>query len=141
MPAMPNPPIRILLADDHKLTSDSWSMLLGYDLRFSVIHVSENGLDAIEKASLLLPDIVLVDINMYPVNGFEVAEKILQQHPDIKIIGISVNNHPSYAKKMLKAGAKGFITKSSSFEEITRAIVEVQEGQEFICSEIKNMQL
>ena len=78
MPAMPNPPIRILLADDHKLTRDSWSMLLGYDLRFSVIHVSENGLDAIEKASLLLPDIVLVDINMYPVNGFTIIRRAIE---------------------------------------------------------------
>ncbi len=137
---MNNDPIRIILVDDHKLARESWSLLLDYDTRFSVIKECDNGHDAIQEVGLLRPDILLVDINMYPLNGFEVAQKVLEEDPSMKIIGISVNNQPSYANKMLEIGARGFVTKGSSFEEITHAIVEVHNGRNYICNEIKNMQ-
>jgi DNA-binding NarL/FixJ family response regulator len=63
----------------------------------------------------------------------------LQTHPGIRIIGISVNNHPSYANRMLQIGARGFVTKGSAYEEVAHAIVEVYGGERYICSEIKNM--
>jgi two-component system, NarL family, invasion response regulator UvrY len=137
---MNNDPIRIILVDDHKLARESWSLLLDYDARFSVIRECENGPDAIQEVSRLKPDILLVDINMYPLNGFEVTQKVLEEDPSIKIIGISVNNQPSYANKMLEIGARGFVTKGSPFEEITHAIVEVHNGRNYVCSEIRNMQ-
>ncbi len=137
---MNNDPIRIILVDDHKLARESWSLLLDYDTRFSVIKECDNGHDAIQEVGLLRPDILLVDINMYPLNGFEVAQKVLEEDPSMKIIGISVNNQPSYANKMLEIGARGFVTKGSSFEEITHAIVEVHNGRNYICNEIRNMQ-
>ncbi len=137
---MNNDPIRIILVDDHKLARESWSLLLDYDARFSVIRECENGPDAIQEVSRLKPDILLVDINMYPLNGFEVTQKVLEADPSMKIIGISVNNQPSYANKMLELGARGFVTKGSPFEEITHAIVEVHNGRNYVCNEIRNMQ-
>lgn len=137
---MNNDPIRIILVDDHKLARESWSLLLDYDPRFSVIKECENGPEAIQEVSLLKPDILLVDINMYPLNGFEVTQKVLEADPSIKIIGISVNNQPSYANKMMEIGARGFVTKGSPFEEITHAIVEVHNGRNYVCNEIRNMQ-
>lgn len=137
---MNNHPIRIILVDDHKLARESWSMLLDYDIRFSVIKECENGPDAIQEVSRLKPDILLVDINMYPLNGFEVTQKVLEADPSMKIIGISVNSQPSYANKMLELGARGFVTKGSPFEEITHAIVEVHNGRNYVCNEIRNMQ-
>lgn len=132
-------PIRIVLVDDHKLARESWSLLLGYDTRFTVVAECEKGEDAIREVAHLLPDIVLVDINMSPVNGFEVTRKLIEANPDTKIIGISVNNQPSYANRMLEIGAMGFITKGSPFEEVTHAIMEVKNGRRYICSEIKKM--
>ncbi len=131
--------IRIILVDDHKLARESWSLLLGYDTRFTVILEVDNGKDAIEQVARLDPDIVLVDINMSPVNGFEVTRKLIESNPAVKIIGISVNNQPSYANRMLEIGARGFITKGSPFEEVTHAIMEVQNGRKYVCTEIKNM--
>jgi two-component system, NarL family, invasion response regulator UvrY len=138
---MSDNPIRIILVDDHQLARESWRMLLGFDNRFNVIHECDNGRDAIESAGRLRPDIMLVDINMYPVNGFEVAQKVLENDPSVKIIGISVNNQPSYASKMLELGARGFVTKGSSFEEITHAIMEVSRGERYICNEVRDMYL
>lgn len=136
---MPINPIRIVLIDDHKLARESWSLLLNYDGRYSIIKECDNGEEAIEQVRLLSPDIVLVDINMQPVNGFEVTRRVLETNPDAKVIGISVNNQPSYANRMLEIGARGFITKGSPFEEVTYAIDQVYKGELYICNEVKNM--
>ena len=133
------PPVRIILVDDHKLARESWSLLLGYDTRFNVVCECANGKEAIEQVKNLSPDVVLVDINMYPLNGFEVTMELLKDNPSTKVIGISVNNQPSYANRMLEIGAKGFITKGSPFEEVTHAIMEVLNGRTYICNEIKRM--
>jgi two-component system invasion response regulator UvrY len=66
---------------------------------------------------------------------------VLEKNPAVKIIGISVNNQPSYANRMLEIGARGFVTKGSSFEEITHAIMEVSRGERYICNEIRDLYL
>lgn len=132
-------PIRIILVDDHKLARESWRMLLSHDGRFLVVKEYDNGIEAIADAPTHNADVILVDINMYPINGFEVTRKILEANPSLKIIGISVNNHPFYADRMLELGARGFVTKGSPFEEIIHAIIEVYNGEQYVCNEIKNM--
>ncbi len=137
---MNNEKIRIMLVDDHRLILESWKILLDNDPRFSIVAECENGIEAIKEATETLPDIILMDINMSPVNGFEATEKILTTNPGIKIIGVSINNQPSYANRILRLGAKGFVTKGSSFEELTHAIIEVQKGAQYICEDVrKNM--
>jgi two-component system invasion response regulator UvrY len=132
-------PIRIILVDDHQLVRESWKMLLETNPRVLVIAEFEDGESAIEQAPKLLPDIMLVDINMSPVNGFTVTEKILEVSPSIKIIGLSVNNQPMYANKMLELGAKGYLTKTSTLEEVHHGILEVYNGKNYICEEVKKI--
>jgi DNA-binding NarL/FixJ family response regulator len=134
---MTNKPIRILLADDHKMVRESWKTLLENNPRFQVVADCDNGNDAIEKAGELLPDIALVDINMSPLNGFSVTEAIAARFPSVKVIGLSANNQPKYAHKMLELGASGYLTKTSSLDEIQHGIGEVYNGSIYICEEIK----
>lgn len=129
--------IKIVLVDDHRLVLESWKLLLENDFRFTIIAECENGEDAIRITREMTPDIILMDINMAPINGFDTTRKILSEHPLFKIIGISVNNQPSYATKMLEIGGKGFVTKGSSFDELTSAILKVHNGGKYICDEIK----
>lgn len=137
---MSNAPIRIILVDDHKLVRESWKMLLSNNQMFEVIAECENGHVAIEQAKKLIPDIMLVDINMSPLNGFEVTERIMDKMPSIKIIGLSVNNQPKYASRMIELGAKGYLTKTSTAEEIKHGIIQVHNGELYICEEVrKNM--
>lgn len=133
---MPDP-IRIILVDDHKLARESLGLLLGYDARFSIVKECDNGHDAIEHARHLRPDVMLVDVNMHPVNGFDVVKSVLETNPDTKIIGISVNNHPTYANRMLAIGAQGFVTKGTSLDEMTHAIMEVHSGKQYVSTDIK----
>jgi two-component system, NarL family, invasion response regulator UvrY len=133
-------PIRIILVDNHNLVREAWKILLDSNPRFTVIADFDNGISAIEHAQKFIPDIMLVDINMSPLNGFAVTERIVEIMPGIKIIGISVSNQHQYAAKMLKLGAKGYLTKTSSLDEITHGILEVYRGECYICEEVlKNM--
>ena len=102
-----------------------------------VVGEAPDGRQAIIETQRLQPDIILMDINMHPVNGFEATKKILKHAPSVKIIGISVNNQPSYARNMLQLGAKGYVTKDSPKEEMTNAILTVYNGGVFICEDIK----
>jgi DNA-binding NarL/FixJ family response regulator len=130
-------PIRIILVDDHDAIRESIKALLDIDERFTVIAQCSNGAEAIEQAKNLAPDIMLMDVNMTPINGFEATQKITEASPSIKIIGVSINNNPQYASKMMAMGAKGFVTKTSAFSEIKTAIQKVYDGETYICEEIK----
>jgi two-component system invasion response regulator UvrY len=132
-------PIRIILVDDHKMMRESCRFLLEQDIRFTVIAECSNGMEAIEQAKKFLPDIMLMDINMSPVNGFEATKQITTIVPSVKVIGISTNNSASYATRMLDNGAKGFVTKTSVFDELKIAIQKVHNGEIYICNEIKKI--
>lgn len=131
--------IRLVIVDDHDLMRETWKMVLQSDARIKVIAECTSGEEAIECAGHLKPDVMLMDINMSPVNGFEATRQITKSNPDIKIIGLSINNQPSYARSMLKLGAKGYMTKNSSRDEMVKAIMIVKEGGIYICDEIRQM--
>jgi DNA-binding NarL/FixJ family response regulator len=131
--------ITILLVDDHKLIRDSWSFILNSDSRFQVIAETSSGAEAIELARTLRPLIILMDVNMTPVNGFEATKQIRKFSPGSKIIGITMHSMPAYAKRMLQIGAMGYVTKNSSKEEMITAILEVYSGKKYICEEVKNI--
>ena len=131
--------ITILLVDDHKLIRDSWAYILNNDPRFTVIGQAGNADEAVAIAMDKHPGIVLMDINMQPVDGFETTKRIHQHSPASKIIGVSMYSLPAYAKKLLQNGAMGYVTKNSSKEEMIDAIMEVSDGHTYICNEIKTI--
>jgi DNA-binding NarL/FixJ family response regulator len=111
---------------------------LNNDPRFEVVAECGDSEQAVEMARSKRPQIILMDINMTPISGFEATEKIRKVSPASKIIGVSMHSQPAYAKKMLQMGAKGYVTKNSSKEEMIEAILEVNNGNKYICDEIKN---
>lgn len=131
--------IRILIADDHKLIRETWTYILESDPRFHVIAECGDAEEAVNMAKMKHPDIVLMDINMSPYSGLEATQKIRKISPASRIIGVSMHSQPAYAKKMLQMGARGYVTKNSSKEEMIQAILEVHMGNKYICNEIKNI--
>lgn len=131
--------INILIIDDHKLVRDSWAFVLNSDTRFQVVGEAGEAEEGIELARKLRPDIVLMDINMSPMNGFEATKSVRKYAPGSKIVGISMHPMPAYARKMLQAGAMGYVTKNSPIDELLKAILEVYEGKKYICEEVKNI--
>lgn len=130
--------INVLIADDHKLIRETWSYILNSDSRFQVIAECGDSEQAVEVTKQKRPHIVLMDINIMPISGFEATERIRKVSPNTKVIGVSMHSQPAYAKKMLQIGARGYVTKNSSKEEMIKAILEVNDGSKYICEEIKN---
>ncbi len=131
--------ITILLVDDHKLIRESWSFILNSDRRFKVIGETSDPEEAVAIAKEKNPQIVLMDINMTPVNGFDGTKMLRKFSPGSKVIGISMHSMPAYARRMLQLGAMGYVTKNSSKDELLTAIVEVSEGRKYVCEEVKNI--
>lgn len=131
--------ITVLIVDDHTLIRETWSFLLGRNENFEVIAEVGDGQKAIDIARDKRPNIVLLDINMTPLNGFDVLKMIRKQSPGSKVIAVSMHSQPAYAKKMLRMGAKGYITKNSPRQEMLDAIMEVNNGNTYICQEVKNI--
>jgi DNA-binding NarL/FixJ family response regulator len=132
--------IRILIADDHKLVREIWTSFLNADQRFHVIASTGDSAEAVEFSKKYKPDIVLMDISLGPFSGIEAAQQINSvTQGSSRVIGVSIYSQPVYAKKILQMGAMGYVTKNSSKEEMIQAILEVHNGNKFICTEIKNI--
>jgi DNA-binding NarL/FixJ family response regulator len=131
--------ITIILVDDHKLIRESWSYILNSDNRFSVIAEFGDVTEAVEFVKKAKPDVVLMDINMTPINGFEATKLVRKFSPTSRILGISMHSMPTYAKRLIQMGAMGYVTKNSSKDELIRAILEVYAGKKFVCEEVKNI--
>ncbi|MBC7827110.1 MAG: response regulator transcription factor [Chitinophagaceae bacterium] len=131
--------ITVMIVDDHTLIRETWSFLLGRNENFEVIAELGDGQKAIDIARDKRPQIVLLDINMAPLNGFDVLKMIRKLSPGSKVIAVSMHSQPAYAKKMLRLGAKGYVTKNSPKQEMLDAISEVNKGNIYICQEVKNI--
>jgi len=125
-----------MIIDDHILIRETWRSFLTIVENIEIVAECGGGQLAIELAKNTRPDIVLLDINMLPMNGMEVLKMIRKLSPASKIIGISMHSEPAYAKKMLRLGAKGYVTKNSPRQEMLDAINEVNKGNIYVCQEI-----
>ena len=132
-------PITILIADDSPHMRQSLKLLLSSQEAFRLIAEACNGEEAIAMVAEFKPDILLIDINMSPVNGFEATRKILKQNPATRIIALSLHKEPSYCRNMLRLGAKGYVSKSSSHGEILNAIKEVAVGGRYVDKNIEGV--
>jgi DNA-binding NarL/FixJ family response regulator len=131
--------ISILITDDHTLVRESWSFILNNDLRFKVIGECSTGEEAVEAARQLRPDVVIMDINLPGMSGMEAASIIRKNSPGTRILCVSMHTQPAYARKMIQHGALGYVTKTSSSEEMIQAILEVYNNRKYICNDIKNI--
>ena len=131
--------INIIIADDFAPVREIWKIILTSDSRIEIVGECANGKEVLETLEKVNADVVLLDINMSPINGFEASERIRKTYPLVKILGISVHNEPSYAKRLMDIGAHGFLPKTSRKEEMLKAILQVYEGASFICEEVKQV--
>lgn len=129
----------IVIVDDHTLIREMWGFVLESNPEFSVTGQSGTAEEGIELAKGLQPDLVLMDINLPNMDGIEALKEVKKVSPGSKILGVSLHTQPAYAKKMMKEGASGYVTKSSSREEMFKAITQILQGKKYICDEIKNI--
>lgn len=131
--------ISLLLADDHKLLLDTMASTLALDKRFTVCGKAQNSEEAIRIAKQKHPDIILMDISLGQPDGFETTKLVRKVSPGSKVIGLTMFAFPAYAEKMKACGASGYVTKSSSTEELMNAIIEVHNGHYYLCQQVKDL--
>jgi two-component system, NarL family, invasion response regulator UvrY len=129
--------IRIMIIDDHQLVRRSWRMLLEGNPSISVIGECSADENVLEKVDALHPDIILADFNNKPHDGFSFAEKLSVAYPDIKLICLSIKKGSQFVHQMMSLGTRGYLTKSTSLEEIHRGILQVYLGETYVCDEVK----
>jgi len=119
----------IIIVDDHLIFRQGLKAIINYEDVGSIIGESSNGEEFLNLLENLKPDLVLMDIDMPHMNGFEATQKALEIMPDLKIIGFTVFPETEYYDKMMEIGARGFILKSSGFNELENAIKTVMKGE------------
>jgi len=124
--------IRVVLVDDHKIVRDGLSSLLSKEMDIDVVGEGENGREALGLCDQCEPDVVVMDIGMRDLNGVDATRHILEDHPSIKVVALSMHSDQSYVSAMLSAGASGYLLKDGAFEELARAIRAVNEGQTYL---------
>ena len=126
------PNIRVLIADDHAVLRDGLRALLSGCEGIEVVGEAEDGMDAVEKAIALQPDVVLMDIAMPRLGGLEAALELRQRKVPAKILVLTQYDNKEYVFKMLKAGAAGYILKKAAATELVTAIRAVHAGESFL---------
>ncbi|HEX6181818.1 MAG TPA: response regulator transcription factor [Chitinophagaceae bacterium] len=128
--------IKVAIADDHRQIRQAWAFILSRQPDITIVAQCSCGEEAINAVELLQPDVILMDINMSPMNGIVATRIISDTFPRTKIIGLSIHAETSYVKRMLEAGAAGYVTKNSPSEELVTAIHNASKGKQYICREI-----
>ena len=129
--------IRIFIADDHTLFVEGIKHLLANETDIECIGEASNG--KLVKYSLPqdIPDILLLDINMPEIDGIEICKWATDSFPDIGVIGLTSLDNASFIQQMMKAGAKGYLLKDTSKQELITAIREVHKGNTYIAKEVE----
>jgi DNA-binding NarL/FixJ family response regulator len=120
--------VRVLLVDDQSLILESLEMMLNLKEGIQVVGTAHNGQEAIELADRLLPDVILMDVRMPILDGVSSTEIIRCQHPEIKIIMLTTFDDDDYVFTALRHGARGYLLKTISMEELVKAIHTVHSG-------------
>jgi DNA-binding NarL/FixJ family response regulator len=127
--------IKVALADDHKIVRDGIKLMIRQHTGVEVVAEADNGLEVIELCGKVDIDLVIMDINMPKMDGIEATGKIKMNYPDIKILALTMSNDDVHIRKMIQAGASGYIMKSSGTVELREAIEDIMDGKHYFSDE------
>ena len=128
--------ITVLVVDDHELVRTGICRMLEDHAEIDVIGQAESGEEAINLIRQNAPNVVLLDVNMPGIGGVETTRRLSQSSPNTKVIAVSGLAEEPYPSLLLKAGAKGYITKGAPVTEMVRAINKVMQGGKYFSADI-----
>ena len=124
--------LRLVIADDHDLVREGIRSRLSDEDFVDIVGEARNGLEAVELATALKPDMALLDISMPQLNGLEAAQQIKLASPSTKILFLSIYDNEEYVREALRIGANGFVLKDVSKAEMINAIKSVAQGATYL---------
>jgi DNA-binding NarL/FixJ family response regulator len=126
-------PIRVMIADDHIIYREGLKSLLLQDQETIIVGEAGNGKELIDAIKRVAPEVILMDILMPVMDGIETTRYLTLYHPAIRILGLSMWDDQQHILEMLKAGARGYVSKSAEPAEIVRGVQSVYQGGHYYC--------
>ncbi len=128
----PGAEIRVMLADDHAVVRMGFRLLLEASADIKVVAEAESGEEAVRRVPEVKPDVLVLDLSMPGIGGLEALSRILARAPTTKVLVLTAHEDVMHARRVLKAGALGYLSKRSAAEALIQAIRQVQQGRTFL---------
>ncbi|ACT49978.1 MULTISPECIES: response regulator transcription factor [Methylovorus] len=128
--------IRVLLVDDHTVVRSGLCRLLEQHSGIKVVAEAESGEQAYQVFGEYLPDVTVMDLSMPGMGGLEAMRRILARYRTARVLIFSMHENAAFAMQTLKSGARGYVAKTGSFDELVKAVVEVARGKSYISTSI-----
>jgi DNA-binding NarL/FixJ family response regulator len=129
-------PVRVLIVDDHTLVRQSVSKAIATEEGIEVVGQAHDGPSALTAVTELAPDLVVLDIAMPGADGLAVAERLRLDHPDVRVLFLSMHDDDGSLQRALALGAAGFVSKSASIEQLLEALRAIRDGGSYLSSEV-----
>ncbi|MCB9165325.1 MAG: response regulator transcription factor [Flavobacteriales bacterium] len=136
---MDQPPYTLLLVDDQTIFLDGIESLLERMPEVAIVGKAHNGKDALQLATDLKPDLVLMDINMPHMDGIEASKRIRKVSPETRVVVLSMYGHKEFVLELLDGGVGGYLLKSTGKNELIQALLTVAEGGQYIAQELRDL--
>ncbi len=124
--------LEVLIADDHHLVRQGLAQLLGAEPDIRVVAQAADGEEAVEKAKLYRPDVVLMDIHMPRLDGIEATRRITERYPEVSVVILTMYGDEEHLFEAIKAGARGYVLKSAKPEELLQTLRAVHRGEAWL---------
>ncbi|HQO30944.1 MAG TPA: response regulator transcription factor [Chitinophagales bacterium] len=124
--------INVFVVDDHQIFLDGIVSLLDDEPNIRITGTAHNGKQALERLKNVSADVVLMDINMPEMDGIEATKKLKISHPDIKVLMLTMHSEPRFIKECLEIGAKGYVMKNISKDDLLKAIETVYQDKSYL---------
>jgi len=133
--------VRVLVVDDHPVVRKGIRSCLAKEENLEIVGEAGDGREAVRQARALLPDLILMDIDMPQMNGLAVTELLHRELPKIKVLILSIHSHTDHVLRILQSGARGYVLKNAPLEELVQAIVTVQRGETYFSADVARVAL
>ena len=131
--------IRIIVVDDHPIVRQGLKTLLQGHLDWEVVGEASDGVEAIDKAGQLNPDVMVLDVTMPNMNGLEACRVLRKQRPQLEILFVTQHDSPHMMREALAAGARGYVVKSNAARDLLEAVEAVSHHRQFTALNGKNV--
>jgi len=129
-------PIRLLIADDHQILIDGLKTMMADTPEIEVVDTAKNGQEVLDKMKGANVEVILMDIQMPVLDGYEAAKQVITDYPETKVIILSMHSERVYIERMFRTGISGYLLKNAGKEEIIEAIKKIHAGERYFSEEI-----